>query len=266
MNHRSFLSKIKICSIGKTPVRVVPLISARLKFVAWQRRQNLVYETEQLMVAIKTTNPKTSNAVRLTREERALKTREQLFISAARVVGEFGYRDASIHRITADAGIAQGTFYLYFESRQALFDVLLPHFGLEMLTRVRERAHGAKGFFDVEAIGVRAVFEYLAENPWFWRVLNEAEIEAPVAWAQHHKEVTGRYMKFLKRAHADGEILGYDESELGTLVYLLIAARDYIYVYYLNRPKRSIGVPDSVIKTYIHFLKNGLGAGLGLAR
>lgn len=155
--------------------------------------------------------------------------------------------------------MAQGTFYLYFASRQALFDELLPHFGRQMLERVRERAHGARGFFDVEEIGARVVFEYLYDNPWFWRVLKGAEVEAPAAWAQHHKEVISRYTKFLQRARADGELLAYSESELGTLVYLLIAARDYFYVCHLNEPKRSEGFPESTIRTYIHFLKNGLG-------
>ena len=200
-----------------------------------------------------------SASVQLTREERAARTREQLLASAARVVGEHGYRDASIQRITADAGMAQGTFYLYFESRQALFDELLPHFGLHMLELVRVRAHGAKGFFEVEEIGVRAVFEYLIENPWFWRVLNEAEVEAPTAWARHHSEVTRRYTKFLHRARAEGEITSYAESELGTLAYLLIAARDYLYVYHLAKAKRSVSIPDSVIQTYIRFLRHGLG-------
>lgn len=200
-----------------------------------------------------------SQSVQAVREERAAKTREQLLMSAAKVVGAHGYRDASIQRITADAGMAQGTFYLYFGSRQALFDELLPHYGLQMLEKVRERAHGAKGFFEVEEIGVRAVFEYLVENPWFWRVLNEAEIEAPTAWSRHHTEVTRRYTKFLLRARKDGEIATYAESELGTLAYLLIAARDYLYVYHLNKSAMKDGIPDSVIKTYIHFLRHGLG-------
>ena len=204
---------------------------------------------------------KVSASVQLTREERAARTREQLLVSAARVVGEYGYRDASIQRITADAGMAQGTFYLYFESRQALFDELLPHFGLHMLERVRERAHGAKGFFEVEEIGVRAVFEYLYENPWFWRVLNEAEVEAPSAWALHHHQVKNRYLRFLKRAHSEGELSTYREDELSTLVYLLIAARDYLYIKALSDTKRDAAIPDSVIKTYIHFLRHGLGPG-----
>lgn len=193
------------------------------------------------------------------RNERAARTRDQLMVSAARVVGEHGYRDASIQRITAAAGMAQGTFYLYFESRQALFDELLPHFGLHMLERVRECAHGAEGFFEVEEIGVRAVFAYLFENPWFWRVLNEAEVEAPSAWARHHFQVKDRYLKFLKRAYAEGELSSYAEEELGTLVYLLIAARDYLYIRHLSNPKDDKAIPDSVIKTYIQFLRHGLG-------
>ena len=202
---------------------------------------------------------KVSTDVQVTREKRAARTREQLLKSAARVIGEFGYRDASVQRITADAGMAQGTFYLYFESRQALFDELLPHFGLHMLERVRERAHGASGFFEVEEIGVRAVFEYLYDHPWFWRVLNEAEVEAPKAWSRHHTEVTRRYTKFLQRARAEGEITAYAESELGTLAYLLIAARDYLYVYHLAKADRSSEIPESVIKTYVRFLRHGLG-------
>ncbi len=203
---------------------------------------------------------KVSASVLSTREERAARVREQLLISAGRVVGEFGYRDASIQRITAHAGIAQGTFYLYFNSRQALFDELLPYFGLHMLEYVRERAHGAKGFFEVEEIGVRAVFDYLRDNTWFWRVLNEAETQAPVAWLAHHTEVRRRYTKFLTRARAQGELGAYAESELDTLAYLLIAARDYLYISHLAKAEKSPGMPDSVIKTYMNFVRNGLAA------
>jgi AcrR family transcriptional regulator len=203
---------------------------------------------------------KVSARTQLAREERAAKTREELLASAAQAVGELGYRDTSIQRITAGAGLAQGTFYLYFESRQAIFDELLPHFGQQMLDRIAERVHGARGFLEVEELGARALFEYLHQNPWFWRVLNEAEVEAPVAWHRHHDEVARRYLKFLKRARADGELSDYAESELGTLAHLLIAARDYIYVYHLiKRTRRDVTVPESMIKTYMQFIRHGLG-------
>ena len=163
------------------------------------------------------------------REDRAVRTRDQLMLSAAHLISAHGYRDTSVQRITADAGVAQGTFYLYFSSRQALFDLLLPHFGLQMLEAVRTRTSGASGFFRIEEIGVRAVLDYLTEHPWFWRLLTEAAAEAPLAWTRHHEEVIRRYLKFLKRAQAHGELVSYAETELETLAQLLVAASDYIY-------------------------------------
>ena len=193
------------------------------------------------------------------REERASRTRDKLMLSAAHLVGEHGYRDTSVQRITANAGVAQGTFYLYFSSRQALFDVLLPHFGLQLLEAVRSRAAGASGFLKIEEIGVRAVLDYLTEHPWFWRLLNEAAAEAPVAWARHHEEVIRRYLKFLKRAQANGELVSYAETEIETLAQLLVAARDYIYRCQLIQHRPGKQIPDSVIRTYRQFIEHGLG-------
>ena len=195
------------------------------------------------------------------RAEKTARIREKLMMSAARVVGQFGYRDASVQRITADAGLAQGTFYLYFASRQALFDELLPYFGLDMLDEVRLRSEGMHAFFEREEIGMKAVVEYLHENPWFWRLLNEAEVEAPVAWQRHHDEVTRRYVRFLKRARAEGELTGYAESELGTLTQLLVAARDYIYRSHLTSHDPRKKVPAALIRTYRKFIENGLANG-----
>ena len=164
-----------------------------------------------------------------------------------------------MQRITADAGVAQGTFYLYFSSRQALFDLLLPHFGLQMLEAVRTRTSGASGFFRIEEIGVRAVLDYLTEHPWFWRLLTEAEAEAPLAWTRHHEEVIRRYLKFLKRAQAHGELVSYAETELETLAQRLVAARDYIYRCQLIQHRPGKPIPNSLIRTYRQFIEHGLG-------
>ena len=130
---------------------------------------------------------------------------------AAKVVGEYGYADASIGRITEEADIAQGTFYLYFESRQAIFDVLLPHVGADMLVFIGDKVRGAENFLDVEERGFRAFFEYLRLNPGFFRVLNEAEVAAPAAHATHMKLVADRYVRSLKRSMENGEIKNFEE-------------------------------------------------------
>ena len=201
---------------------------------------------------------KLSEAALQARAERAARNRDELLNAAARVVGESGYRDASVHRITGAAGLALGTFYLYFTSRQALFDELLPHFGVQMLDHVRSRVAEIQDFVEAEVMGLKAVFEYLSDNPWFWRVLNEAEVEAPLAWERHHEQVTGRYLRFLRREKQRGNLQRYAASELPTIAQFLVAARDYMYRSHLTTHSPGKKIPTAILETYRKFIVNGL--------
>ena len=200
---------------------------------------------------------KAARPKRATREERAESLRNKILAAAAKVVGEYGYADASIGRITDEAGIAQGTFYLYFESRQAIFDVLLPYVGADMLVYIGSKVRGAKDFMDVEERGFRAFFEYLRLNPGFFRVLNEAEVAAPVAHAMHMKLLTGRYVKSLRRSLDNGEIRHFEERELETLAYIFQSARSYLYLCHI-KGKGLKKLPDWVVQAYMKIVRSGL--------
>jgi AcrR family transcriptional regulator len=59
---------------------------------------------------------------------------DELKRAAIRVFANRGYHAAKVSEIVGEAGVAQGTFYLYFASKQALFGEILSDF-LGMLTR-----------------------------------------------------------------------------------------------------------------------------------
>ncbi|MBE7450511.1 MAG: TetR/AcrR family transcriptional regulator [Kofleriaceae bacterium] len=61
--------------------------------------------------------------------------RRQILDAAKQVFAEAGYHGASIHAIIERAAIARGTFYLYFESKEAVFGALLD----EAMTELRHR-------------------------------------------------------------------------------------------------------------------------------
>ncbi|WP_420997946.1 TetR/AcrR family transcriptional regulator [Cupriavidus sp. 30B13] len=206
------------------------------------------------------TNPTSlaPKARRTTREARAEELRNKILAAAAQVVGQHGYADASIGRITEAAGIAQGTFYLYFESRQALFDVLLPHVGAGLLAYVRKKVHGAHSFLEVEERGFRAFFEFLRTNPGFVRVLNEAEVAAPVAHAAHMKLLTEHYVQSLQRSVESGEIREFEGKELEALAYVFQSARSYLYLRYVKGSEKTKKLPDWVVETYMKLVRNGL--------
>ena len=56
--------------------------------------------------------------------------------AAKGVFAEAGYHGASIHAIIERAQIARGTFYLYFESKEAVFGALLDEAMAELRTRI----------------------------------------------------------------------------------------------------------------------------------
>ena len=85
---------------------------------------------------------------KLNRVERNAWTKQKIFDAATKIVGKYGYAEASVARITEAAGVAQGTFYNHFENRQELLDQLLPKIGMVMVRFIRERtgtAHAARG-------------------------------------------------------------------------------------------------------------------------
>jgi AcrR family transcriptional regulator len=70
-----------------------------------------------------------SRAARLRHERR-----QQVMKVALRLFAERGYHQTSIQDILDEAAIARGTFYLYFDSKRAIFDELVDDF----LRRIRE--------------------------------------------------------------------------------------------------------------------------------
>ncbi|AMR79233.1 TetR/AcrR family transcriptional regulator [Cupriavidus nantongensis] len=192
------------------------------------------------------------------RSERSERIRAALLRAAAEVVGEVGYSDASITMITQRAGVAQGTFYNYFKTRQDIFDALLPDMGENMLGYVRAKAAGPSNFAELEERSFRAFFSFLKEAPQFSRILNEAETFAPTAFQTHLQNVSRRYIRFLKRSLQAGEFPEYSEADLEAVAYMLMAARSYLSQRYRSDDGARVELPRSVVKTYMKFVLYGL--------
>ena len=70
-------------------------------------------------------------------ERQKSERRRQIIEAAKSVFADAGYHGASIHAIIERAQIARGTFYLYFESKAAVFDSILD----EAMRELRGRIH-----------------------------------------------------------------------------------------------------------------------------
>ncbi|WP_210261056.1 TetR/AcrR family transcriptional regulator [Enterovirga aerilata] len=194
----------------------------------------------------------------MSRSDRVKANRVALMRAAADLIGERGYEETSVGRITERAGLAHGTFYRYFESRQDLFDELLPTVGNELLQQLRARVSGARDVLDLEERGFRGFFDFLVEHPGFYRLLNEAETAAPAAFQEHIDNLARHYVSALERSRARGELPGFEARELEVLAFILMAARFYIYLRFSKVEGGAGPIPDWVVAAYMKFVTFGL--------
>lgn len=164
-------------------------------------------------------------------------------------------------RITRLAGIANGTFYNYFKTRQDLFDQLLPEVGDAIIDYIRSRLDREATGVERERQRIVAYFEFVEKNREFLRIKNEAEVYAPRAFKQHVRKFAGRYAKSLARQLDRGEMASIREDELESVAYMLLGAASYLTMLWQWVPSASRKEAcESYIAAYVKILSRGIFA------
>jgi AcrR family transcriptional regulator len=194
---------------------------------------------------------------KLNRVERNAWTKRKIFDAATKIVGKYGYAEASVARITEEAGVAQGTFYNHFENRQELLDQLLPKIGMDMVGFIRKRTDTTDAVRqEIERFG--AFFDFIREVPEFLRILNEAEFFAPIGYQKHLDNISTAYVRILRRARHAGAIVGFSDEEFEAIVHMFMGARGYLSRRYSYANGAVTAVPDHVMSAYEKLITRGL--------
>ncbi|WP_029080023.1 TetR/AcrR family transcriptional regulator [Bradyrhizobium sp. th.b2] len=203
------------------------------------------------------TQATSAKVTKLNRVERNAWTKQKIFDAATKIVGKYGYAEASVARITEAAGVAQGTFYNHFENRQELLDQLLPKIGLDMVRFIRART-GTASAARQEIERFSAFFDFIREVPEFLRILNEAEFFAPIGYQKHFDNISSAYLRILQRARAAGTTNNFSDEEFEAIVQVLMGARGYLSRRYSYSEQGVTAVPDYVITAYQKLVTRGL--------
>lgn len=138
--------------------------------------------------------------------ERGRRTRKKLLEAAEVEFGEKGYYAAGISGITHRAGVALGTFYTYFESKEEIFRALVRYMSGRIRERLGERVADAPNRLEAERRGIEAFIEYVREHKSIYRIITEAEFAAPEEYRAHYEGFAAGYRYNMKKAAGKGEI------------------------------------------------------------
>ncbi len=145
-----------------------------------------------------------------TLRSRGARTRARLLEASEKVFGELGYHDASIVKITEAAGVAQGTFYLYFASKKTVFDEVVKDLNRRVRHAMKEASVLGETRVEAELLGFRAYFAFTAEHPALYRIIRQAEFVSPEMLRYHYDRLSTGYVAALRAAMGSGEIGSID--------------------------------------------------------
>lgn len=137
---------------------------------------------------------------------RGKKTRDKLLQAAEIEFGDKGFHAAAISGITYRAGVALGTFYTYYESKEEIFKDLVSYMSHRTRRWIAERVAGAPDRMAAERLGIEAYIEFARRHKGIYRIITEAEFVANEAYREHYNSFADAYRENLEKAGESGDI------------------------------------------------------------
>lgn len=140
------------------------------------------------------------------RTARGEKTLRRILDAALVEFGERGFHDSSIVGITARAKVALGTFYTYFDSKEAVFAALVRDMSGQVRDFVAPAMENATDGLDAERRALAAYLRFVEGHKEVYRIIDEAEFVDPTGFRTHYETTAKRIAARLDAARARGEI------------------------------------------------------------
>jgi len=165
-------------------------------------------------------------APRTARGERTLR---KILDAAREEFGEHGFSDTSIVGITQRAGVALGTFYTYFDSKESLFQALVRDMSAQVRDHVGPALSGGSDGLDNERRALGAFLSFVREHRDIYRIIDQSEFVDPTAYREHYDTTADRIAARLGAARQRGEIdARLTDEDLAVLAWGMMGANVFL--------------------------------------
>lgn len=143
---------------------------------------------------------------KIPRTERGRRTLRKLLDAAAEEFGEKGFHEASISSITRRAGVALGSFYTYFDSKDALFRALVADMSNNVMHAARNAIEPGMSSLEVERVALAAFLHFARAHKEVYRIIDESEFVDPQSYRKHYETAAQRIAGRLAQGTAKGDL------------------------------------------------------------
>lgn len=188
----------------------------------------------------------------------------QILFSAERVFSKKGFHDASISDVIKHAGIARGTFYLYFKSKRDVFDNLLNFLLKELDIRIKpvDMAEGNPPPLQQVKDNIRRVLELLLSEPELSKILLHQSTGLDKRSSEAVQSFYDRILRMIERALKLGIQTGLVRP-CNTRITAIIALGTVKEVAnFLISSDKQVPSVDAIVDEIIHYGLTGIFAKL----
>ena len=152
-------------------------------------------------------------------------TLEKLIDAAAAVFYEKGFHGGSISDITRRAGVGNGTFYIYFDSKLSVYRYLLVEYGKRIRAKSNQAISGCTTRKEAERLGIRSFFEFVLEDQGIFNIIWESLYIDKTLFDDFYTTFSKFYVSRLKKAQESGEVRDIDPQVLS---YVLMGITNFV--------------------------------------
>lgn len=156
-------------------------------------------------------------------------TRRKLLDAAETEFGQNGYVATAVSDITRRAGVAQGTFYLYFPAKVDALRELVLDMGRQLRHALSEATAGAADRLEVERLGLEAFIRFALTHQNLYRVVMESQFVDETIYREYYQTLADAYTVNLQRAQATGEVR---RSDAGAQAWALMGVAHFLGLRY----------------------------------
>ncbi len=163
------------------------------------------------------------------RTPRGERTLRKILDAARDEFGERGFSDSSIVGITQRAGVALGTFYTYFDSKEAVFQALVRDMSGLVRDHVAPAFKDATDALDGERRALESFLQFVRQHRDVYRIIDEAEFVEPGAYREHYETTARRIAARLTAGRDKGEIASdLSDDDLRILAWAMMGANVFL--------------------------------------
>jgi AcrR family transcriptional regulator len=203
---------------------------------------------------VQTSPASDGKAPRTARGERTLR---KILDAAQEEFGERGFSESSIVGITQRAGVALGTFYTYFDSKEAVFQALVRDMSAQVRDLVAPAFQGATDALDGERRALEAFLRFAKSHRYVYRIVDEAEFVDPATYREHYETTAKRIASRLTAARDKGELAAdLSDEDLEILAWASMGANVFLGLRFFVWESAD---PERVAEVMNRLLRKGLG-------